>query len=98
MVHHLHSSRLTSLLRPCPPQLPSADTLSPQLPCPRQPSSAAGIPLDLEVPPPRPKRKATKPYPRKADTGGGGSAGNLEGMVTQVRRVHCCCPAWPLSS
>lgn len=44
------------------------------------------------MPPPRPKRKASKPYPRKAETSGADGVGNLEGMVTQVG-LHC--PAWP---
>lgn len=32
-----------------------------------RPAPAGGVPIDLEVPPPRPKRKAAKPYPRKVD-------------------------------
>lgn len=34
---------------------------------PFPPLRAGGVPIDLEVPPPRPKRKAAKPYPRKVD-------------------------------
>ncbi len=41
-------------------------------------SAAAGVPTDLAVPPPRPKRKSAKPYPRK-----------VEGFSDIVNQVRC---------
>lgn len=46
---------------------------------------SAGLPEDISIPPPRPKRKPSHPYPRKPYAGGGAScSATPEGASSQV--------------
>ena len=44
----------------------------------------AGLPEDISIPPPRPKRKPSHPYPRKPYAGGGSCSATPEGASSQV--------------
>lgn len=47
-----------------------------------------GQALDIEIPPPRPKRKPSNPYPRKTSVGASTANGAKDGKIVPISSSH----------
>jgi hypothetical protein len=91
LLHVVAAVRLAWEHAQCPPSHPH-----PLRFCDHTPSKhpVLQVPVDLQIPPPRPKRRAGRPYPRTprdegaAALGGGGAAAAAAAAAAHTHRIH----------